>query len=324
MNPRRCAFTLIELLVVIAIIGVLVALLLPAVQKVREAANRVQCANNLKQLGIGVQMYAQSNGRILPPGGRVRNGDPTTPQDQGTWLVRILPYMDQSNMYAVFAPYLQPDGPQPPTYSVTQAPRMASPSYLRCPSDIWDSRSYPTSNYVGSLGPQCKWSECGNAPFNYLCHTLRGIPTSTVDGNTTDIAEIRGVFNRYGARISLTLDITDGLSNTLMAGEVLPSTIRETWGATYSGGGSHWYNFNGGVTHATTLVPINYPQKDVPCGMPYSINNYHFNWAFRSHHTGGAQFLFCDGSVHFLFESIDPAVFQYLGCRNDSQPVNIP
>src|ERR1051326_2396024 len=104
------AFTLIELLVVIAIIAILMALLLPAVQKVREAANKMRCGNNLKQLGIGLHTYHNDNSR-LPGGGNLRNGDQITfLQDQGSWLVHVLPYVEQQQIYRKLEPQLREDG----------------------------------------------------------------------------------------------------------------------------------------------------------------------------------------------------------------------
>src|SRR5687767_6564421 len=124
----RRAFTLIELLVVIAIIAILMALLLPAVQKVREAANKMRSANNLKQLGIGLHPYHSDFDR-LPPGGRYRNmPNPNYLQmnmnewsksDQGSWFVQILPYMEQNQLYRHFEGQIQGDDPSPPKYANT-------------------------------------------------------------------------------------------------------------------------------------------------------------------------------------------------------------
>src|SRR5437773_885198 len=111
MIQRRNAFTLIELLVVIAIIAILMALLLPAVQKVREAANKMRCSNNLHQFGVALHSYHNDNGR-LPPGGIVRNndwGDPNVGrpvQEQGTWLVYTLPYMEESRLFRQYQDFL--------------------------------------------------------------------------------------------------------------------------------------------------------------------------------------------------------------------------
>src|SRR5687767_2773557 len=107
---KRTGFTLIELLVVIAIIAILMALLLPAVQKVREAANKMRCANNLKQFGIGIHAYHNDHNR-LPPGGRTRNADWTAwgHQEQGTWLVHTLPYMEEGELFRKYQPYIQED-----------------------------------------------------------------------------------------------------------------------------------------------------------------------------------------------------------------------
>src|SRR5437016_1408168 len=170
--PGR-AFTLIELLVVIAIIASLVGLLLPAVQKVREAANRMKCGNNLKQYGIAMHAYHDTN-QYFPAGGKTIPDLSWDNGDKGSWQVFILPYMEQGNVASNIPlpgqanydsirgtsngiSFGQPAG----TYaSLLSALGTGTPlvinrlPYLRCPSDSLNSDT-PYSNYVGSMGPQC-------------------------------------------------------------------------------------------------------------------------------------------------------------------------
>src|SRR5687767_14583762 len=164
MMHRRNGFTLIELLVVIAIIAILMALLLPAVQKVREAANKMRCSNNVKQFGLAIHMFHNDHGR-LPPGGKVRNNDWNTAanppgfshQEQGSWLVHTLPYMEEHQLYSMYEPFIKPDHDPltaanqrvPPRYSIRKGMwdgsvlhgvtyewhTSESPEYMRCPSD---------------------------------------------------------------------------------------------------------------------------------------------------------------------------------------------
>src|SRR5688572_6658593 len=157
---RRRAFTLIELLVVIAIIAILMALLLPAIQKVREAANRMRCGNSLKQYGIALHMYQHDNER-LPAGGKFRNleypvstrsQDRWSERDQGSWLVHVLPYMEQTQLYRFFEPVLHGDddpGMPVTSYPVESIQRLPgwneapTPHYQRCPSDDWNFADWP-------------------------------------------------------------------------------------------------------------------------------------------------------------------------------------
>jgi prepilin-type N-terminal cleavage/methylation domain-containing protein/prepilin-type processing-associated H-X9-DG protein len=324
-------FTLIELLVVIAIIAVLIGLLLPAVQKVREAANRMKCGNNLKQLGIACHAYHDVNS-IFPPGGMLLPANVTDGNwnaDKGSYLVYTLPYLEQTNLYNTIP--VQPNNNnlyQPGTpgndsnsMNASQIPGHTLP-YGRCPSDDYK----PTAtcvNYVGSLGPQCAIGPCGYDPFQKYCHPLQsGLGDWGYSdqwewfnhGNTNDATYIQGMFNRIGAQINMAM-VIDGLSNTIMIGESLPLQHDHLLQ-------NAWWGYNGGNSHVSTIVPINYysGEGDTWCSPADKYRgNWNVSWGFKSRHPGGAQFVFGDGSVKFLQQNIDHKTYQLLGCRKDKQ-----
>src|SRR5262249_48262184 len=331
---RRRGFTLVELLVVIAIVGVLIGLLVPAVQRVRESANRAKCQNHLKQLALACMAY-QSDYGFFPPG-----GDGMTDQG-GSMLVYILPYMEQENLYREIRKY--------PTIKAAQnagvLPRKLP--YNRCPSDVDDPPNRRYCNYRGSMGPQCNLGPCGYDPFQIYCNgpptdpppplyppTLPGSPNSPNWGDTTDPGKVRGLFSRGGARITLA-SVTDGLSNTLMIGELLPYLNVSYRFSTDDAG---WANWDGGSNPASTIAPLNYPIRPDDYGMPnftsctvncpqgpeHCLWNWAVSWAFKSNHPGGVNFAFGDGSVHFVSQTIDHRTYQYLGCRNDAQVATPP
>src|SRR5262245_42471093 len=336
------AFTLIELLVVIAIIAILIGLLLPAVQKVREAAARMSCQNNLKQWGLAQHTYHDVNGRF--PAGEMcckskLVGGVVTPSlnddwndNRGTWIVHSLPFVEQDGLYKLFGSLesvsvYDPAGSTDP--NITQVP--ATPAtglknpivpntkfkILRCPSDGWNLDD-SLCNYVGSLGPQCAVGPCGNDANNAYCNQPAiGIPPSPDHGNAWGAGDIRGMYNRLGAKISMS-SASDGLSNTILIGETLPEMHDHFWSGS-------WAHFNGGAAHVSTIVPINYKSdRRAACDSTnntVSFQNWNISWGFKSRHANGVNFVFGDGSVRFINQSISHTTYQLLGGRSDGQAI---
>lgn len=317
MSRPRHAFTLVELLVVIAIIGILIALLLPAVQAAREAARRSQCSNNIKQIGLALHNYHDTMNRF-PPGGMwdpAPTWDP--PQNpnapRGSVLMRLLPYIEQQVIYKGIDFKNNTD-----SQSINGVPiyQMIIGTYV-CPSDKNDglTNSVAVANYGANYGPS-DVSSTGN-PSCPCAEGATWYAYRTV-GNygATNPA---GPFTRYGHKYMCRMaDVTDGLSNTIFFGEVRRDC------SSHNRGG--WARTNNGQGLFTTLIPINYDSCDLgnnPDGCKRYCN-WNMEFGFKSLHPGGAQFLFGDGAVHFLPETIDHWNYQALGDRAGGKVASVP
>ena len=308
-GPVRRAFTLIELLVVISIIGVLIALLLPAVQGAREAARRTQCSNNLKQIGIALQSY-ETNKRIYPPGyvSRVSIG-PAAPDDLGSgfgWATMILPDMDNTPLFNSMNFLQNVDHPSNMTATAVQVA-----NYI-CPSD-----STPTMVPVRDAAGTTILYKL--AASNYIASFGSGeiAAPNPSKGN--------GMYYRNSGLSSR--DLRDGASTTIAAGERSHNLSYATWtGRMPKGyliptptteGGSAWTSFapiepaSSMVLGVAGITPPRTPNTPSP-----HVSDY---W---SRHPSGADFLFADGGVRFLKNTINATVFQGLTTRNGKELIS--
>ncbi len=311
MFSSRRAFTLVELLVVIAIIGILIAFLLPAVQAAREAARRIQCSSNLRQLGLAMHNYHCSL-NCFPPGFMVRGYLGNTTPGGWAWGVFLMPYIEQSPLR---------DKLSPTKYTLEQV--IKEPALLpmlqtnlavfRCPSSLIG----PLRTHQGAPNPKV-------ASANYT--GCRGFFSFT--GATHLTKQNNGVF--YGHSATRIQDVRDGTSNTFAIGErtAFGSNLQNdtTWPSWCGPGGGGAMN----TVSSAVSDKLNHPTS---------------NGAFSSQHSGGAMFCFVDGSVHFIAETISSdsaglqtgntgdsglflqaaaqgrvGAYQLLGVTNDGQP----
>lgn len=321
----RAAFTLVELLVVIAIIGVLVALLLPAVQAAREAARRMQCVNNQKQIALALLNYEDTKSRF-PAGRRGTDTGGVTQADCGdgdtlqipdatamdrtgaSLLVDVLPYMENQNLYDALQADSQPIWAPNVTWHTAQ-PGMAEalsqrPDSYACPSDMagdsfaeWahglpvQQVSVAAGSYAGVMGarrpddPNALKKFCGQGMFFYV-RQIR-IP-----------------------------EVTDGLSNTMFVGETIDGHMVDETGKAINS--NIWSNGNRMQSCIrTTRTPLNIPPGiDGGVGLALESQAYS-NGGFASNHPGGANFAFGDGHVEFLNDSIDQESYTLRSCRAD-------
>lgn len=301
MSSQRRAFTLVELLVVIAIIGILIALLLPAVQAAREAARRSQCTNNLKQIALGMHNY-EGTFKVYPTG-RLGCDGSCSPQNRSaaSGFVFLLPFVEQKPLFDQMMQYHNANTTTWPG-TLPQNLRETRPDAYVCPSDTAErlkSDGNATSSYAlvaGHYGPS------------------QGTGNNAKDKNT-------GMFLYRDSKGPA--DATDGLSNVMFVGEVADAHLGDNPN-TWLMSGRHTDMLR------STENPINTP---VGLGKVISSTDKK-NGAFSSKHPGGANFAFGDGSVHFLSETIESAppgsaianllLYQNLARRDSGVPKQIP
>ena len=306
-RPFRAGFTLLELLVVLAIIGILIALLLPAVQRVREAANRVRCQNNLKQIGLALHMYHDDAGSF--PAGYVwipmlggtdpcpnPPGDPTDTDPGWGWAALLLPYLEQDNVFRQIDLHVPARDPRYDPLRTTVI------RIFVCPSD-WGAEVY---EMVSDLG-----QPMGQAATNSYaaCYgSGRRIAKEPDRGN--------GLFFR-NSRVRFA-DITDGSSNTLAIGERAALFTRTPWVGAPCEGTIH---ITRGAPTTSTAVGDSPTQPLAQTGS-HTLNDRSVDPDnFFTPHPGAGQFLFADGSVRGVRIRIDPWVFQALSTRAGGEVV---
>ncbi len=297
---KRSAFTLVELLVVIAIIGILIGMLLPAVQQVREAARRIECANNVRQIGLALLNYESAH-QAFPPGWRTSNTSAPIEEPGWGWSAYVLPQLEGQNIAD------QIDFDIPIEHSIHESIIQSEVSFFLCPSDpapslvnldvhIEDEDEHDDDNFFFALDDDDHDHEdlwVGRSNYSG-CFGSEEIDDDPANGNGT-------FFANSDIRLA---EFTDGLSNTMIVGERTNELATVSWVGLVPDVGAPAARIVGAADHS-----------------PNSLDG-HFE-DFRSHHPGGINVVLGDGSAHFVNQNISEIVFQSLATRAGGEIVSI-
>jgi prepilin-type N-terminal cleavage/methylation domain-containing protein len=313
LRRSRVGFTLVELLVVIAIIGILVALLLPAIQAAREAARRTQCVNNLKQIGIAMHNHHDTL-KSFPP------GTGPSPCCWGTWQVLILRYIEQANLTEEYVNWGGTDTTTDRGYTGTR--------YGAAPN----TTNVTTKRFPSFTCP----SDRPNAPIASITNHNYAVNYGTT--GYAQVASLNGVIFRgapfkpsknYAERfIGRTMaDLVDGTSTTLMVAEVLQGQGSDLRGFTWWGDACNFTSYLAPNSPLPDRIYTagycnNKPEWNLPCAVSNSTDPTMF--ASRSRHPGGVQVVLCDGATRFVSDAIDLNVWRAVSTSEGAEPDQLP
>jgi prepilin-type N-terminal cleavage/methylation domain-containing protein/prepilin-type processing-associated H-X9-DG protein len=318
----RAAFTLVELLVVIAIIGVLVALLLPAVQAAREAARRSQCQNNLKNLALATLNYESANG-ALPPGRWGCDGAANVNCSPFEWsraasgFIPMLPYIEQPALFASIdvknGPWKTPNNvperdASPPGHGNNQKLVETSLQIMNCPTDMKEQfvdfkpEREATGSYAFSNGTRGPRNGSGHAPKYRVPNAGKG--------NNGVFMYVQGD-ERHGTKLK---EISDGTSNTMFLGETIDGHLKETRNR-WTAAGRYVDSMRSTENPMNAAVGFGWSEHD--------LEDYPTTGAFASRHPSGGQFAFGDGRVEFLSEDIALGVYRALSTRDGGEDPSV-